>query len=385
MSTDSIDGFTRIGERVARAIADHPADNIPRHSDKGQHAPTDEPKPSAYEEPASPPVSAQSNKDEAAASQRSAIQTLLILACVIGFVLLLVSLNKEPQEEPASQVEATAPAPAPSVTTPAYQQQATNSSKPWEDVAVIDEFKEVTPINPGQTYSQDELRYCRFEAMRLEHIRRLIDESSDYQVGQFNTGIERYNSLCGNYRYHERDLNAVNSQVARRTSVLLEEARARFAHWKRLENSAVGRAYAYTAGSQPAPGNFDPATAQPTRTPRLSSCQGMTMVINFYSEDDRLEAARVAQFASGAGVFVKEVENVVASAEARGSKSPYRWKQPAVIMHEPIFQSECAAAFLASSGLANGVARPLPKNFTGTPGMMEIWLAAPAGTLAGSR
>ncbi|MGY2490096.1 hypothetical protein [Cupriavidus sp. CP313] len=388
MSTEYIDGFARIGERVTRAIADHPADNIPQHSDKGLQASAEESTGTPSPEPDSSPGYAQTSKAEASASKGSEYRSPLILVCIIAFLVVVLKLIDGSKEQPAGPVDANVPAATPSTTAPPFQQQAATSSKPWENdppaPALVDDFKEATPLSSGQAYSQDELRYCKFEGVRLEKIRKLVDGTSEYQVRQFNAGIERYNSLCGSYRYRETDLAVVEAQVARRAPALIQEARARFSHWKHLEDAARGSSPP-GAGSQPTRSTFDPSTAQPAQAPRLSSCLGQSIVINFYSEDDRPEAMRVARLASGAGIIVTDVENVVASAEARGSKSPYRWKRPAVIMHEPLSQSECATALLTASGLANGVARPLPKNFTGTPGMMEVWLPAPAGTLAEAR
>jgi len=391
MSTEYIDGFARIGERVARAIADHPADNIPQHSDKQLQVSAEESTGTLSLEPDSSPDYARTSKAEASASKWSEYQSPLILVCIIAFLVVVLKLIDGSKEQPAGPVDANVPATMPSTTATPYQQQAATSSKPWVTdppaPALVDNFKEATPLSPGKAYSQDELRYCKFEGVRLEQIRKLVDETSEYQVRQFNAGIERYNTLCGSYRYRETDLAVVEAQVARRTPVLMQEARARFSHWKHLEDAARVSAptYPYGAGSQPTRNPFDPSTAQQAQAPRLSSCLGQSIVINFYSEDDRPEAMRVARLASGAGIIVSDIENVVASAEARGSKSPYRWKRPAIIMHEPLSQSECATALLTASGLANGVARPLPKNFTGTPGMMEVWLPAPAGTLAEAR
>lgn len=391
MSTEYIDGFSRIGERVARAIADHPADNIPQHSDKELQASAEESTGTPNLEPDSPPGYVPTSKAEASASKMGEYRSPLILVCIIAFLVVVLKLIDGSKEQPAAPLDTNVPVTTPLTSAPPFQQQAATSSKPWENDSpapvLVDDFKEATPLSPGQAYSQDELRYCKFEGVRLEQIRKLVDGTSEYQVRQFNAGIERYNTLCGSYRYRERDLAVVEAQVARRTPALIQEARARFSHWKHLEDAARGSAptYPYGAGSQPTRDTFDPSTAQPAQAPRLSSCLGQSIVINFYSEDDRAEATRVARLASGAGIIVTDVENVVASAEARGSKSPYRWKRPAIIMHEPLSQSECATALLTASGLANGVARPLPKNFTGTPGMMEVWLPAPEGTLAEAR
>ncbi|MDO3617471.1 hypothetical protein Q3O97_16605 [Ralstonia pseudosolanacearum] len=388
MSTESIDGFARIGERVARAIADHPADSIPKRSETEPQATTEAPTRTPREEHDSIPAYAGSGRT--AASNWKAFRAPLIAVSVIVFFVVISNFKNGAKEQPTGPVDANVPAASPSTAVPPFQQQAATSSKPWEDTsspAAVDDFKEDMPLNPGQTYTQDQLRYCKFERVRLEQIRKLVAETSKYQVNQFNTAIDQYNTLCGSFRYRESDLAFVEAQVARRTPTLIQEAGARFANWKRLEDAARGSGptYPYGAGSQPTRDTIDPSTAQPAQAPRLSSCLGQSIVINFYREDDRQEAMRVARLASSAGIIVTDVENVVASAEARGSKSPYRWKRPAVVMHEPLSQSECAAALLTASGLTNGVARPLPKNFTGTPGKMEVWLPAPAGTLAEAR
>lgn len=397
MTTKSIDGFARIGERVTRAIAAHPVDKIPQRFEDAQQTPTvDTPKVPQGEHSTSHAY-AQPPNANGVASKRRAAQTLLIIACVAGLLYVVGNLSGEHESKvaPAESVNARDPAAthSESATPQPLQQQAANPSRQWEDTSTAptppnDAFNEVIPVSVGQTYSQDELRYCKFEAIRLERIRKLVDETSDYQVSQFNTGIDQYNKLCGSYRYRKDDLTAVQGQIASRTPTLLQEATDRFTHWKHMEEAARGStapAYPYLAGSQSNRDTFDSSTAQQVRASGIGSCRGLSIAINIYGEDDRPEAMRVARVANGAGILVTQIENVVASAEARGGKPPYRWQQPAIVMHEPTFQAECAFALLAASGLANGIARPLPKNFTGTPGTMEVWLPAGPGSLPATR
>lgn len=74
------------------------------------------------------------------------------------------------------------------------------------------------PIESGRTLSRQELRYCRFESIRIATARDTLESKSDHLETRyfqaFNASIEDYNLRCSNYRYYEDDDKVVDSDVS---------------------------------------------------------------------------------------------------------------------------------------------------------------------------
>jgi uncharacterized membrane protein (UPF0127 family)/tetratricopeptide (TPR) repeat protein len=144
------------------------------------------------------------------------------IAAAVVVVLLVANSGKEPAyaPSPVSRTQTTqAPAPVPAPSTPSVEQARTP------------DYSEDRPA-PGSNgaFSQANLRYCSFQAERLEAARKLI--STDAERLPFNAAIEDLNSRCSDYRYRPSDKQVVDAQTVARTSVLEAEARALVATWR---------------------------------------------------------------------------------------------------------------------------------------------------------
>jgi hypothetical protein len=101
------------------------------------------------------------------------------------------------------------------------------SSRPGE---VALSYPEMAPaVGTGQHLSLPGVRYCHYQAARLEIIKQAARSPED--VRAFNLLVVDYNSRCSDFFYQDKDLAQVNAEVAARRTQLEADARRIMAGW----------------------------------------------------------------------------------------------------------------------------------------------------------
>jgi len=88
------------------------------------------------------------------------------------------------------------------------------------------------PVGSGYVLSNNQIRYCVSQGIRIETMKGLIDRYSQNEVDQFNVTVSDYNSRCMNYRYRGGALETVRGQVEANRSSLISEARNKILSWR---------------------------------------------------------------------------------------------------------------------------------------------------------
>ena len=87
----------------------------------------------------------------------------------------------------------------------------------------------VPPVRPGQTLSREQIRYCIFQGHRLEQLRNYADTNS--KIDKFNFMINSFNDRCGDYRYRQSDMTAVQAEASSKSGDFRREAAAIAKGW----------------------------------------------------------------------------------------------------------------------------------------------------------
>jgi hypothetical protein len=85
------------------------------------------------------------------------------------------------------------------------------------------------PVGTGQHLSLPGVRYCHYQAARLEIIKQAARSPED--VRAFNLLVVDYNSRCSDFFYQDKDLAQVNAEVTARRTELEAYARRMMAGW----------------------------------------------------------------------------------------------------------------------------------------------------------
>ncbi len=85
------------------------------------------------------------------------------------------------------------------------------------------------PVGTGQHLSLPGVRYCHYQAARLDFIKQAARSPED--VRAFNLLVVDYNSRCSDFFYQDKDLAQVNAEVAARRTELEADARRIMAGW----------------------------------------------------------------------------------------------------------------------------------------------------------
>ena len=78
----------------------------------------------------------------------------------------------------------------------------------------------------GATFDRSQVRYCMMQKARLEAANDISARPTEYQIQQFNSTVDDYNSRCSNFRYHNDDMTAVQQEVNENASRLRSEGEA---------------------------------------------------------------------------------------------------------------------------------------------------------------
>lgn len=136
----------------------------------------------ANDEEAATLSAAKSALQQQVSSQRRSRVAWLVGACIFGLFLLYVQFkdNNENQRESSQFVSAS---------------------------------ESIPSTKPNQLLGRSEVRFCLFQAERLEILRSMISKYSDTEVQRFNSLIDHHNERCADFRYRQADLNAVNAEL----------------------------------------------------------------------------------------------------------------------------------------------------------------------------
>ena len=104
--------------------------------------------------------------------------------------------------------------------TPAYAPPASN-------------VEQMPPVGSGMTLSNNQIRYCVSEDIRVTAMKDLINSYSSHEVDQFNAAVADYNSRCSSYRYRRGALESVTAEVQANRYALTQEAQNQVMSWRR--------------------------------------------------------------------------------------------------------------------------------------------------------
>lgn len=155
--------------------------------------------------------------------KRVKLITYAAVALVVGGPILYSAIEKANKpHRPSSTYERPAyPQTAPSA--PSAPKSQPNS----RPVNLAQET--MPPIQPGQTLSRDQIRYCIFQGHRLEVLRNYAD--TNFKIDRFNFMINSFNDRCGDYRYRQTDMSAVQAEASSKSSDFQKEAAAIARGW----------------------------------------------------------------------------------------------------------------------------------------------------------
>ena len=155
-------------------------------------------------------------------------------AAAIGLIVLVIANNDRPRYSGYSP-------PPPYTAPPSLQPTPLPQSSPTAlpPPTLPSDFTESIPskLTPemgvnGPQRSIAEIRYCKFEEVRLEKIRsRISSISAGAIIDLFNVGINDLNARCSRYTSRRSDSQLVERQVIERNAALTREAEARLMEW----------------------------------------------------------------------------------------------------------------------------------------------------------
>lgn len=138
---------------------------------------------------------------------------------IVGVVVVfgLISANSG-SSKPAQSSSSNYSAPA---TTPAYEPPAPSN------------VEQMPPVGSGMTLSNNQIRYCVSEDIRVTVMKDLINSYTSHEVDQFNAAVADYNSRCSSYRYRRGALESVTAEVQANRYALTQEAQNQVMSWRR--------------------------------------------------------------------------------------------------------------------------------------------------------
>ena len=183
------------------------------------------------------PESTTTSAYQAPVSKKSGIGKGWVWGIVGAVVMLgLISANSGSSKlTPSSSSNYSVPA-----GTPAYAPPASN-------------VEQMPPVGSGTTFSNNQIRYCVSEDIRITEMKDLINSYSSYELDQFNAAVADYNSRCSSYRYRRGALESVTEEVQASRYALSQEAQNQVMTWRRAAPAqrAPDPVYAPTTPSVP--------------------------------------------------------------------------------------------------------------------------------------
>lgn len=108
--------------------------------------------------------------------------------------------------------------------------------------------EQMPPVGIDRIFSNDEIRYCLSEDIRIEAMKSSVNDYSSNEISRLNLAVDDYNSRCLSYRYRKGALETIRSEVETNRSSLFTEGRGRVLSW-RPSTEPVPNSQSY----QPAP------------------------------------------------------------------------------------------------------------------------------------
>ena len=81
------------------------------------------------------------------------------------------------------------------------------------------------PVGTGMVLSDDQIRYCLSETIRIDTWQIAVDQYSTTSVDSFNVAVADYNSRCSNFKYRRGAVERVRIEVEGRRALLQREGR----------------------------------------------------------------------------------------------------------------------------------------------------------------
>jgi hypothetical protein len=129
-------------------------------------------------------------------------------AAVVGGGIVLANMDHSPNSPSRS---------------PSYDSQTVATSP------VRNSPEEMPPIGTDRTFTEGNIRYCKFQDARLEFMKpRLI---TNFQIGAFNRLVDDYNSRCSSFRYRKNDWSKVQLEVTEKQAELEAQAQRIINGW----------------------------------------------------------------------------------------------------------------------------------------------------------
>ena len=85
--------------------------------------------------------------------------------------------------------------------------------------------EELPPVGEGLLLTDDQIRYCLSQRIRLSGWNDTVNTSAEESVNTFNNVIQDFNSRCGNYKYETNSLDRIKADVEERRAFLDEDGR----------------------------------------------------------------------------------------------------------------------------------------------------------------
>lgn len=82
-------------------------------------------------------------------------------------------------------------------------------------------------VGTGMVLSDDQIRYCLSETIRIDTWQAAVDQYSTNAVDSFNRAVGDFNSRCSNFKYRRGALERVRVEVEERRAALQKEGRGR--------------------------------------------------------------------------------------------------------------------------------------------------------------
>jgi hypothetical protein len=201
------------------------------------------------------------------------------IAAVIGILWIVGQSN----ETVTSSAAYRAP-----VESPPLQNAQPTYSLPTKPQAPSRPTESKPPVGQDLVFSNDQIRYCLAEEIRMEGAKSALNSYSDQDVRRFNSMVADYNSRCGSFRYRSGSLESARGEIEAYRGALQSEGGARF---PRPSNDLASKRASMP--SPPAAVASPPASA-PTDTSSTSS----TSTANF--------GPPANSFVSGSNWYCKE-------------------------------------------------------------------------------
>jgi len=90
-------------------------------------------------------------------------------------------------------------------------------------------YEDVPPPGSGQLLSDNQIRYCLSQDIRLTAWNSAVNQYSQSAINSFNAAVADYNSRCSSYKYRRGSLDRIRNEVETRRSELQSDGMSKAA------------------------------------------------------------------------------------------------------------------------------------------------------------